>query len=88
MITITARGKIINTKQTNYLLVMKQNIKLLLLITTISCLSDTTVLAENIRDVSLNKTINEPGPLKGIVLWNDNGKINSYKNSISLEFSY
>ena len=51
-------------------------------------LSCTTVMAEDFRDVALNKTINEPGPLKGIVLWNDNGKINSYKNSISLEFSY
>ena len=60
----------------------------LFMLVTILCLFCTTVLAENFRNVSLNKTISEPGPLKGIVLWSDNGKLNSYKNSIALEFSY
>ena len=58
------------------------------MITIVFCLSLTTALAEDFRDISLNKTINELGPLKGIVLWHDNGKMNSYKNSISLEYSY
>ena len=48
----------------------------------------TMVLAQNFRNVALNKTINEPGPLKGIVLWADNGKVTNYENSIALEFSY
>jgi len=67
---------------------MRLCMKLFLSITIFFCLVGTTAQAENFRDVSLNKTISEPGPLKGIVLWANNGKLNSYKNSIALEFSY
>lgn len=44
--------------------------------------------AEEFRDISLNKTIDEVEPLKGIVFWSTHGQINTYKNSIALEFSY
>ncbi len=44
--------------------------------------------SENYRNVALDKDINEVEPLKGIVFWPDNDKINEYKNSIALEFSY
>ncbi len=44
--------------------------------------------AENYRNITLNKDIDQLEPLKGIVFWPDNEKIIEYKNSISLEFSY
>ena len=47
-----------------------------------------TTLTEDLRDVALNETTDEPAPLKGIVLWPDNGKISNYKNSIALEYFY
>ena len=68
--------------------IMKSHKKIFLSIMIIFCLSYTMVSAEKFRNISLNKTIDEPGPLKGIVLWTDNGKMNSYKNSIALEFAY
>ena len=56
----------------------------------LSCTSTSTntTLTEDLRDVALNETTDEPAPLKGIVLWPDNDKINNYKNSIALEYSY
>lgn len=48
----------------------------------------TRVSADSFRDLALNKDIDRPGPLKGIVLWPNNDKIEAYKESIALEFSY
>ncbi len=46
------------------------------------------ILANDFRNVPLNRSITEAAPFKGIVLWAGNEKMSALQNSISLEFLY
>lgn len=51
-------------------------------------LACTNLFSVSYRNIPLNSTISTVEPFKGIVFWNTHDQIDTYKNSIALEFSY
>ena len=59
-----------------------------LIISTLVAIATTSAFADEWRSATLKSEITATEPLKGIVLWPDNDKMDELKDAISLEFSY
>ena len=60
----------------------------ILLLLVLGCVGRTRGQGPEVRRLAIQSEITDVQPMTGIVLWHDNAKLNSYSNSIALEYRY